>query len=91
MKLGFGLISYRNLLEQLIICFFLLSCMVFPVFLIYTGGSGYGLQSGIISNSTLGNLGQSSTECSQVPLSFDKIGLTCPYGKIKKWRNVGIN
>ena len=65
--------------------------MVFPVYLIYVSGSGYGMHSGIISNSTLGNLGQSSTECTQVPFSFDKIGLTCPFGKISNLKDVGIN
>lgn len=49
------------------------------------------MHSGIMSNITLGNLGQSSIECTQVPFSFDKIGLTCPYGKISILRDVGIN
>jgi hypothetical protein len=49
------------------------------------------MNSGIMSKMTLGNLGQSSTECTQVPFSFEKIGLTCPFGKIHNLRDVGIN
>jgi len=31
LQFGFGLIAYRNLLESLIVGFFFLSCLVYPI------------------------------------------------------------
>lgn len=62
LKLGIGFIAYRDLLEQLIICFVLLSCFIYPVAKIYNRGGAYTTKDEISNGGlmTLGNLGYSS-------------------------------
>ena len=60
-RLGYGLIAYRNLLESLIIGFFFLSCLMLPAFEIYRQGDAFSAYDrtewGKLS---MGNLGYSS-------------------------------
>ena len=64
LQYGFGLIAYRSLLETLIIGYFILSCMMYPVSQIYARGGGYGRLFESDQDSyakwSLGNLGYSS-------------------------------
>jgi len=63
-KLGFGLIAYRNLMETLIVGFLLLSCIIAPAAMIYRRGGAFG-DSDITAYGkwSLGNLGYSTVQC----------------------------
>jgi len=63
-KLGFGLIAYRNLMETLIVGFLLLSCIIAPAAMIYRRGDAFG-DSDITAYGkwSLGNLGYSTVQC----------------------------
>ena len=63
-KLGYGLIAYRNLLETLIVGFTLLSCIIAPVAMIYRRGGAFD-NNDITSYAkwSLGNLGYSTVQC----------------------------
>lgn len=81
---GFGLIAYRSLLETLIIGYFILSCMMYPVSQIYARGGGYGRlfenDQDSYAKWSLGNLGYSSVQCSLTQSGIDTVALQCPYG-----------
>jgi hypothetical protein len=97
--LGIGFIAYRDLLEQLIICFALLSCFIYPVARIYEKGGAYNTEEEINNGGlqTLGNLGYSSVQCSLATFQIDKIPLQCPFGTISDivfkdtGKGIGIN
>jgi len=94
MQLGFGLMAYRNLLEGLILCFFFLTCLIYPVTQIYARGAGYQSRvedhSPLCSKYMLGNLGYSSVQCQTASFGLAKIALQCPYGKIDQISDAGI-
>lgn len=61
------MIAYRNLLANLILCFFIFTCLIFPVTQIYFRGNGYKnyyyTNSPLSIKYMLGNIGYSSTQC----------------------------
>jgi hypothetical protein len=60
--LGFGLVSYRNVLKSLTITFFLLTMIFYPVINLYKSGSGINTQDnpGKYSSYSIANLGYST-------------------------------
>ena len=95
LSLGFGFIAYRDLLEQLIICFTLLSIFIYPVAQIYKQGGAYTMDADIQSGSlySLGNLGYSSVQCQLASFEIDKFPMQCPFGTISDIvpNGIGIN
>ena len=74
--------------------FMLLSCLVYPIFMIYARGQAFG-PTDLTSYGkwSLGNLGYSTVQCQLIPLALGKMALQCPFGKIQRivTRGVGIN
>jgi hypothetical protein len=85
LKLGYGLICYRSMMENLILGFFILTCIMAPTLEIYKRNAAVDMY---VSDSwykySLGNLGYSSVECAIVPQKLQNIALQCPYGNIGK-------
>lgn len=97
MQLGFGMMAYRNLLESLILCFFILTCLIYPVTQIYSKGDGYttskDTHSPLSTKYMLGNMGYSTTQCQLASFELRRMALQCPYGKISQKNELifGIN
>jgi len=83
---GFGILSYFNVIRSLAWLFFVLTIVHLPLFYMYkTHGNALHLEKHSFFNGfTLGNLGQSSTECTITPLPTNRITLTCNTGSIQK-------
>jgi hypothetical protein len=60
--LGFGLMSYRNVLSSLTVTFFFLSVIFYPIINLYKSGSGIDVESnpGKYSAYSIANLGYST-------------------------------
>jgi len=76
-SLGFGLIAYRKTLFSLMLLFFVMSALTYPILDTYKAGtaidvntttSKYGMYS-------LANMGYSSLQCNSVPLGMEKLVL----------------
>ena len=80
-KLGYGCISYKNLLLYFFWIMMGLSILNLPAIYIFSNGSGYETTNrqtpffGDFSKLTLGNMGYSSVQCKSVPISVGRIGL----------------
>ena len=91
-QLGFGIVAYINILYSMIWAFVLFSLMLLPTMMNYKTGDNYlgdpraGHATGMISN-----LGYSTVECNNTPLSLGKTTLYCPYGVIGTIMEYGIN
>lgn len=84
LKLGVGIVMYRKLLRSLVILFFVLSLMTWPVLSIYKKGGAYGdmVFSSKYAEYSLGNMGFESQQCAFTPLTMSKLYLHCEYGSI---------
>ena len=82
-RLGYGIVAYVNILYTFIIVFGIFSLMLIPTMRAYRSGNAYegdvysGHATGMISN-----MGYSSVECRNIPLSIGHLSLDCPYGTI---------
>jgi hypothetical protein len=77
--LGFGIVSYFDLIKSMFFLFAVLSLVNLPTILIYKSYNNYSLD--MIDNfhrtSTLGNLGFSMPKCMDTSMSTDTIILSC--------------
>lgn len=91
-QLGYGISAYLNILYAMIMLFALCSVMLIPTMMGYSAGDAYegenhvGHASGMISN-----LGYSSNECNNIPISLQNIVLTCSFGTIGEIFDYGVN
>ena len=82
-KLGYGMIAYRNLLVALIMLFSVMSVIGAGMMYVNSTGSGYGNQDiSFINRFVLGNLGYATVECEITPFMQDNVYLNCPNGHI---------
>jgi len=93
--LGFGLMSYRNVLKSLTITFILLTAIFYPIINLYRSGSGVNVENnpGKYSQYSIANLGYSSIQCATIPVIMEKLILQCPYGNITNIipNGIGLN
>ena len=63
--LGFGLVSYRNVLKSLTVTFLLLTMIFYPVINLYKSGTGVNTADnpGKYSSYSIANLGYSTVQC----------------------------
>lgn len=88
--LGFGMIAYRDLLLTFVYLFTVLSLILLPAMLYYKGHDGI-LSPLSFSTWSLGNMGYSSAQCSNIPLEVGKLSAQCPYGQIGQIYTFGVN
>jgi hypothetical protein len=90
-RLGFGIISYFQMVKALFILMVLLSLFNLP--LMFTYGSYDALKSGgdwLSSTYFLGNMGQISTQCASSKLIGGQIEFSCNTGVISKIIDFGV-
>jgi hypothetical protein len=87
---------YKKTLFQLMKIFFMFSIITYPLLYSYQHQTFPGIPEETSTKwgkSSLANLGYSRVQCTVVPISFNKMSLTCPYGYMTKIveGGVGIN
>jgi hypothetical protein len=84
--LGFGIVSYFNLLKICIFTFLVITVLHIPVMKIYGSYNNYNEDANdrLFKVVSLGNMGFSTTKCSSSGLAADKIILSCKTGVINK-------
>ena len=90
--LGFGIVSYFNLIKGLILTFFILTLLNIPTMYIYATHSGFGkLSTSQMGNAvTLGNMGGSQTKCFSVGMQANSVVLSCGVGLISEIVDFGL-
>lgn len=93
--LGFGIVSYMQLLQYLQKVFIALTILNLPAIYIYSQGTAYKENSenflGGYDQLMLGNLGYSSVNCDSTPTKVGWIGLQCNYGTIGEIFDFGFH
>ena len=88
MQLGTGMMAYRSLLESLIFCFFIMTCLIYPVAQIYAQGDGYPINKDrhtlMSTKYMLGNMGYSSSQCQLASFRRNRFSIKCSYGQISQ-------
>ena len=83
------------MLWMLIWTFTIYTLLLLPSILFYADGSAYDHVPDVVKSnyldSYLGNLGYSSVQCASIPSQVGQLNLDCPYGKIGKFLDYGIN
>ena len=94
-QLGFGIVAYVNILWMLIWTFTVYTLLLLPTMFSYSSGTAYDQVPEAVKSSYLdsylGNLGYSSVQCASIPSQVGQLNLDCPYGKIGKFLDYGIN
>jgi hypothetical protein len=87
------MIAYRDLLSTFIILFSVLSLIMAPAVYFYAYGNYHGYGAFEIGNErySLGNMGYSHVECTQVPGALPSFPLNCNVGKINQINAIGVN
>lgn len=94
MKLGYGITAYRNIMWSFFVMFCILTVLCIPAFVVYGNGGGYHYGKESLAGKekySLGNLGYSSTQCTQVYMGISSLTLNCPYGTIGQIIEYGVN
>jgi len=89
--LGFGIVTYRDLLWQMTWLFVALTVIMSPVLMVYKNGSGY--NAGEIKSYeylSLGNLGYSTVQCASILIDVENIAIHCPYGTVGEIFSYGV-
>ena len=93
--LGYGIVSYMQLLQFLQWVFVILTLLNLPALYIYSQGTSYKENSenflGGYDTWMLGNLGYSSVNCDSAPTSVGFIGLQCNYGTVGQIFDFGFH
>ena len=91
-QLGYGIVAYMNILYSMIWLFILFSLLLIPTMRGYQAGDAYAGESHVgHADGMISNLGYSSSECTNIPISLGSIALTCSYGTIGEIFDYGVN
>ena len=91
-QLGFGIVAYTTIMNTMIWLFVGFSLLLVPTMINYRSGDAYagdaraGHAVGMISN-----MGYSTVECQNSPVSLGQFTLTCPYGAVGTILDYGVN
>lgn len=91
--LGFGVVSYFDLIKTMIFVFTVLSLVNLPNLMIYQSYQNYenDLVDSFYKTTTIGNMGFSATKCVTTSMETNNIILSCKTGFISKINDFGIN
>ena len=91
LRLGFGMISYFNLLYSLICLFSLLTLLSIPSMLMFsTYHELDGVSNTRYAKYSLGNMGYSQTKCFQSILGANTLYMECKTGTITEMKAFGL-
>lgn len=91
-QLGFGIVAYVGMLYRMTWMFVLFSILLLPTIHAFKSGDAYeGDQFVGKAVYMISNMGYSSVECRNIPVSLGSIGVTCPFGRVGKIFDYGIN
>ena len=94
--LGFGIVSYMQLLQFMVRIFLVLTLLQLPVlYMYYTNGGApiktYEIISWSFDKLMLSNMGYSSVSCESAPVSVGVVALQCSYGVVGEIYDFGLN
>jgi len=91
--LGFGIVSYFDLIRTMLILFAVLSLVNLPTLLIYKSYKNFSedMVDNFHRTSTLGNMGFSMPKCVDTGMETNNIILSCRTGTIGKITDFGVN
>lgn len=91
--LGFGIVSYFDLIKSMFFLFAVLTLVNMPALLIYKSYSNYSedMVDNFHRTSTLGNMGFSTPKCMDTSMTTNTIILSCNTGHIGKITDFGVN
>lgn len=93
-KLGTGMVAYRDLLYVMIWTFFLFSVMSIPALYAYRSYLAFDqipIALAGYEKLSLGNMGYSTTQCGVVQMDVGALAMTCPYGYVGDLLSIGVN
>lgn len=93
-KLGTGMVAYRDLLYVMIWTFFLFSVMSIPALYAFRSYHAYDqipLALAGYEKLSLGNMGYSTTQCGVAKIQVGALAMTCPYGYVGELLSIGVN
>ena len=91
-QLGYGIVAYVNMLYTLCWVFIGFSVLLIPTMMAFNQGDAYDGDHFVgKANTMIGNLGYSSVECRNIPVSLGNLVMSCPYGRVGTVFDYGIN
>ena len=91
-RLGYGIVAYVNILGTFAFMFLFFSLLMIPTIQGYKSGDAYDGDHFVgNANTMISNLGYSSVECRNIPISIGNIAFTCPMGSVGKILDYGVN
>jgi len=90
--LGYGIVAYVNILYAMVWAFLFFSLLMIPTIRGFKAGTQYetALNPKFVKT-MISNIGYSNMECRNIPVSLGNIAITCPFGKVGKIFEYGIN
>ena len=91
-RLGYGIVSYFQLIYTFLLIFAILLCMHLPLMYNYAGWKAYDdeKQVSMTTSWTIGNLGQSMPRCTTVKMAGANLPVGCRTGKITEFTHLGV-
>ena len=91
-RLGYGIVSYFQLIWTFLIIFFLLTCGHIPMMYNYATWSAYEgeKQLSLTTQLTIGNLGQSMPRCAAIKMVGNQLPIGCNTGSITSFTHIGV-
>ena len=91
-RLGYGIVAYVNILYRMAWVFICFTLMLIPTMQAYQSGDAYEGDKYVgRANTMISNMGYSSVECRNIPVSLGNIAITCPFGRVGKIFDFGVN
>jgi hypothetical protein len=88
--LGFGMIAYRDLMFTMFLLFALMSVIMLPAMVFYSGQGAIAKPKTFAAPISIGAFGYSSTQCQVTPFQLQSLPINCPYGTLGKVVSAGI-
>ena len=91
-RLGYGVVSYFNIIYTFMVIFFLILLLNIPVMMNNSSWSAFAdaKQQTWTSKYTVGNMGQAQTRCINLFIETETLSISCPTGVISEINYFGV-
>ena len=90
--LGYGIVSYVNIMYVMFWVFLGFTILLIPTMQAFNAGTMYENDAVVgYAGGTLGNLGYSSVQCHNIPISLGSLAINCKYGTVGSILDYGVN